>query len=37
LWEGQGVDDPTMLQCKAIQNWHNESLLYNDYMIKKKN
>jgi hypothetical protein len=20
LWEGQGVDDPTTLQCKAIQN-----------------
>jgi hypothetical protein len=28
----------TNVQCKAIQNWHSESPLYNEYMlIKMKN
>jgi hypothetical protein len=25
----------TNVQCKAIQNWHNESPLYNEYMLIK--
>jgi hypothetical protein len=33
-----GVDgggDLTNVQCKAIQNWHNESPLYNEYCANK--
>jgi hypothetical protein len=26
----------TNVQCKAIQNCHNESSLYNEYILKKK-
>jgi hypothetical protein len=37
---GEGAGDSagnlTSVQCKAIQNWHNESPLYNEYMLETK-
>jgi hypothetical protein len=30
---GEGGDNLTNVQCKTIENWHNEFLLYNEYMI----
>jgi hypothetical protein len=32
---GDGGHDLTNVQCKAIGNWHNESPLYNKYMLIK--
>jgi hypothetical protein len=32
---GAGGDDLTNLHCKVIRNWHNESLLYSEYMVRK--
>jgi hypothetical protein len=32
---GNGGGDLTNVQCKAIQNCHNESLLYNEYILIK--
>jgi hypothetical protein len=32
LWQGDGGGDLTNIQCKAIQNRHNGSPLYNEYM-----
>jgi hypothetical protein len=31
-----GGDHLTNVQCKTIQNYHSESLLYNEYMLIKK-
>jgi hypothetical protein len=36
--EVQGADgrsNLTNIQCKAIQNWHNELSSYNEYMLIK--
>jgi hypothetical protein len=33
--EGDGGGNLTNVQCKAIGNWHNESPLYNEYMLIK--
>jgi hypothetical protein len=30
-----GEGDLAKVQCKAVQNWHNESSLYNEYMLIK--
>jgi hypothetical protein len=32
---GNGGNDLTNVQCKAIGNWHNESLLYNEHILIK--
>jgi hypothetical protein len=40
LRQGDGRGDLTNIQCKAIWNCHNESPLYNEYIlikIKEKN
>jgi hypothetical protein len=35
---GRWGNDPNNVRCKAIRNWHNESPLYNEYvLIKVKN
>jgi hypothetical protein len=33
---GDGWGNLTIVQCKAIGNWHNESPLYNEYMLIKE-
>jgi hypothetical protein len=36
VWgRGDGGENLTNVQCKAIGNWHNESSLYNEYMLIK--
>jgi hypothetical protein len=35
LGVGSGRGDLTNIQCKAILNCHNESPLYNEYMLIK--
>jgi hypothetical protein len=35
LQEGDGGGDLTNIQCKAIQNCHNDSPPYNEYILIK--